>query len=104
MQWFENSIDCKWGKRKEKETEHICYNKDVELDRIKSPNSSIFIVTIFYYAINYLNINRVTIYRTKCIDIVIYRQVASVTTQSKKAQNFPNPKMKLNKTDTSFLM
>ena len=31
---------------------------------------SIFIVNNFYYAINCLNINHVTIYRRKCIDIV----------------------------------
>ena len=52
------------------------------LDRL---NLSMFVVNNFYYVINCSNINRVTIYRTKCTNTVkFYREVLSVTTQREK--------------------
>ena len=66
---------------------------------------SIFIVNDFYCVINCLNMNRVTICRAHCLDIMtlkIFLASCFHYNSEEKSKKLPNPKMKLNKIDTSF--
>ena len=66
-----------------------------------------FVVNNFYYVRNCLIINYcVTIFRAKFLDIVTLNFLPTSCfhyDSEEKSKKFPIPKMKLNKTDTSFL-
>ena len=59
----------------------------------------------FCYAINYLNKNRVTIYRAKCLGIVTLKVLQTTyfrCNSEEISSKFPIPNMKLNRIDMSF--
>ena len=66
---------------------------------------STFKVNNFYYVIDYLNINRFTIYRAKRLGIVILKALPTTYfcyNSEEISLKFPIPKMKLNRIDMSF--
>ena len=69
-----------------------------------STHNKTLIGTYFYnyYAMNCLNTKCVTIYRTKCVEIVTLKDLPTICfcyNSEEKGTKFPNPKKKLNKTD-----
>ena len=59
----------------------------------------------FYYAINCLNINRVTIYRAKCLGIVTLKVLQTICFRCNSEEissKLSIPNMKLNRIDMSF--
>ena len=62
-------------------------------------NLSTFKVNNFYYVINYLNANRVTIYKAKCLGMVTLRVLPTTCfrySSEEKSSKFPIPSVKLN--------
>ena len=88
------------------DTTALCYCKDIKLRKgLKSLNLSIFIIKNFYYVINYLYINHVTIYRAKCLAIVTLKILPTTCfryASEEVSSKFSIPKMKLNRILMSF--
>ena len=71
----------------------------LNLDRIDISNSSIFIGKNFYYIISCLNINRITIYRAKCLGIVTLKVLPKTYfryNSEEKGTKLPIRRIKLN--------
>ena len=66
---------------------------------------NLFIVHNFYYVINYLNKNRITIYRAKRFGIVTLKVIATSCFRyytEEESIKFLIPEMKLNRINTNF--
>ena len=77
----------------------------LSLEGLLSPDLSIFIVNNFSFAINHLNINRVTFYRTKCLGMMALKLLPTsffCYNSEGKSTEFSIPKIKLSRTDRAF--